>query len=125
MSICRQFARGVRALMNRSAADREVADEVDHYLQEATDSLIASGLPAEEARRAARLELGNTTAVREEEDLSALRLVSPQLAPRAARRNERTRAKSRAHHDRLAFASTPLIRSVRKFLLVLPPPLLL
>ena len=66
MSIWRQLARGVRALMNRSAADREVADEVDHYLQEATDSLIASGLSAEEARRAARLELGNTTAVREE-----------------------------------------------------------
>ena len=66
MSIWRQLARGVRALVNRSAADREVADEVDHYLQEATEGLIASGLSAEDARRAARLELGNTTAVREE-----------------------------------------------------------
>ena len=37
MSIWRQLARGVRALVNQSAADREVADEVDHYLQEATE----------------------------------------------------------------------------------------
>ena len=32
MSLWRQLAAWLRALVNRSAADREVADEVEHYL---------------------------------------------------------------------------------------------
>jgi putative ABC transport system permease protein len=58
--------RGVRSLFDPSAADREVADEVTDYLERATQAHIARGLSPDDARRAARLELGNTTAVREQ-----------------------------------------------------------
>ncbi|MGA2595311.1 MAG: ABC transporter permease [Bryobacteraceae bacterium] len=66
MSLWRQFTRGLRVLGNRKAADQETADEVSHYLEEATAAFIARGLAPDEAGRAARLELGGTTAVREQ-----------------------------------------------------------
>lgn len=66
MSLWRQFTRGVRVLGNRTAADRDIADEVSHYLEEATASLAAKGLSPEEARRAALRDLGSATAVRQE-----------------------------------------------------------
>lgn len=66
MSIWRQLTRGVRVLGNRRAADQEIADEVSHYLEEATATFVARGLSADEARRAARMEMGNATAVREQ-----------------------------------------------------------
>ena len=66
MAFWRQLTRGVRALLNRTAADRDVTDEVEHYLDEATASLEADGLSHEEARRAARLQLGSVIGVREQ-----------------------------------------------------------
>src|SRR6266852_146516 len=66
MSLWRQIARGVRILKNRKAADQDVADEVGHYLEEATADFIATGLSPDDARRVARLELGSLTAVREQ-----------------------------------------------------------
>lgn len=66
MSFWRQLTRGFRVLTNRKASDQEVSDEVEHYLEQATDAYLGSGLTREEARRAAQLELGNTTVVREE-----------------------------------------------------------
>jgi hypothetical protein len=66
MSLWRQVNRGLRALFNRKAADREIADEVAHYLKESTAAFTAKGLPPEEALRLARLELGGTTAVHEQ-----------------------------------------------------------
>ena len=54
MSLWRQLARGLRALTHRSAADREVADEVQHYLEQATAAHAARGLSPEAALRAAR-----------------------------------------------------------------------
>ncbi len=66
MSIWRQLASGLRALANRRAADQDIADEVDSYLAEATAALEARGVSRDEARRAARLGLGNTTSVREQ-----------------------------------------------------------
>lgn len=66
MSLWRQFTRGLRVLGNRKAADQAIADEVTHYLEEATSAFIAKGLSPDEARRAARLELGGATAVREQ-----------------------------------------------------------
>lgn len=66
MSFWRQLTRGFRVLTNRKASDQDVSDEVEHYLEQATDAYRASGLTGEEARRAARLELGNTTVVREQ-----------------------------------------------------------
>jgi predicted permease len=58
--------RGLRALLNRPAADREIGDEVEHYFDEAAAELERNGLSPEAARRAARLEFGTVTAVREE-----------------------------------------------------------
>ncbi len=66
MSIWRQITRGLRVLGNRKSADRDVADEVGHYLEEAAARFVEKGHSPEEARRAALLELGNVTAVREQ-----------------------------------------------------------
>jgi len=66
MSLWRQMARGLRGLVNRGAADKDVADEVQHYLEQAAADLEAGGLPAEEARRAARLQIGNATVLQEQ-----------------------------------------------------------
>ena len=65
MSVWRHLSRGLRTLINQRAADRDVADEVDHYLEQATAELVARGLAPDEARRAARLNLGSA-AVREQ-----------------------------------------------------------
>ncbi len=64
--IWRQLARGFRALFNRPVTDREIADEVQHYLDLAAEAHRARGLSAADALRRARLELGPATAVREE-----------------------------------------------------------
>jgi predicted permease len=66
MSLWREISRGVRVLKNREAADRDMADEVDHYLEEATHHYIAKGLSPVDAQRAVRRELGSVTAVREQ-----------------------------------------------------------
>jgi putative ABC transport system permease protein len=66
MSLWRELTRGLRVLLNRRAADQDVADEVRDYYDQATAALVASGLSPAEARRAAYAELGNMTVVREE-----------------------------------------------------------
>ena len=66
MSLWRQLTRGLRVLTNRVAADCELAEELKDYFEQATASFEASGLTAEEARRAARLEIGNAMLVREQ-----------------------------------------------------------
>lgn len=66
MSPWRQLVRGLRVLTNRRAADQDVADEVQHFLEQATAAHIARGLSPDTARRAARLELGNLTNVSEQ-----------------------------------------------------------
>jgi putative ABC transport system permease protein len=65
MSHWRRFTRGLRSLVRQDLADREVDAEVAHYFDEATAELIASGMSPADARRAARLQLGDVTAVRE------------------------------------------------------------
>ncbi len=66
MSLWRQLARGLRGLTHRRAADQDVDDEVQQYLDDATAAFTASGLSPEAAQRAARLQLGNATVVREQ-----------------------------------------------------------
>jgi len=66
MGLWRHLARGVRVLTDRTAADREIADEVQDYLDRATDAALARGLSPDAARRAARRDLGNPVAVREQ-----------------------------------------------------------
>ena len=62
MSMRTQLVHGLRSLFRREA-DRDLADEIDHYLGELAASYRAQGLSDEEAMRAARLDLGSRTAV--------------------------------------------------------------
>jgi predicted permease len=66
VSLWRQLSRGVRGLVNRPAADRDVADELDHFVEQAATAHVARGLAPDAARRAALLEIGNATQVRED-----------------------------------------------------------
>lgn len=66
MSLIRQIVRGLSALVDGRDADQAVDDEVRHYLDEATAAHMARGLTREAARRAATLEIGNATFVREQ-----------------------------------------------------------
>jgi predicted permease len=66
VAIWRQLVRGVRNLVRREAADREIVDEVASYLEQAAASLEDEGLSPEEARRAARRQLGTPTAIHED-----------------------------------------------------------
>jgi putative ABC transport system permease protein len=62
----RQLTRGLRALTNRSVTDREIADEVEHYLAQAAAEHERRGVPRKEALRRAQIELGNVTTTREQ-----------------------------------------------------------
>jgi predicted permease len=66
MSLWRQLRRGLRALTHRTTADQDVADEVQDYLEQATAAHLARGVSPDDARRLARLELGNTRGVVED-----------------------------------------------------------
>jgi len=66
MSLWRQLTHGLRRLMRPAAVDQDIADEVDHYLEEAVAALLAQGVPPAEARRMVRLELGTAGSVGEE-----------------------------------------------------------
>lgn len=66
MSLWRQLSRGLRVLMHRRAADEDVADEVQHFVDQAAAEFVAGGLSPEEARRAAKVEVGTVDVVREQ-----------------------------------------------------------
>jgi putative ABC transport system permease protein len=66
MSLWRQLKSGLRGLTSRAQADQDVADEVQQYLDEAAAAWEARGLSSDDAKRAARLELGNKTVVQEQ-----------------------------------------------------------
>ncbi|HEU5155132.1 MAG TPA: permease prefix domain 1-containing protein, partial [Gemmatimonadales bacterium] len=66
MSFFRQLTSGVRNLLNRPAADQDIADEVQDYYERSVASHRAEGLSPEEAARVARLELGSVSNVKEE-----------------------------------------------------------
>ena len=66
MSLWRQLTRGLHALTHRTAADQDIADEVQHYFEQAVAAHAARGLSPREAARAARLELGSVLGVREQ-----------------------------------------------------------
>jgi len=86
VSPLRQLVRGLRTLFDRQSADADVADEVAHYLEQATAAHVARGLSIDEARRAARLELGNVTNVREQvRDYGWENIVASVLAARDLR----------------------------------------
>lgn len=66
MSLLRSLARGLASMRDPARADREVADEVEHYREQLVEAHVARGLSPAEARRAAAVELGSGTGLREE-----------------------------------------------------------
>jgi hypothetical protein len=92
MSFARQLARGLRALWHPAAAEQDLSDEVNDYLEEATASFVASGLSLEEARRAARLQYGHASALRDQvrasgwEQLAETMIADADYAARRLRR---------------------------------------
>lgn len=66
MSLWRQITRGLSALTNRQATDRDAADEVRHFYEQAEAELRGRGMSPGEARRTARLELGDADVAREQ-----------------------------------------------------------
>jgi predicted permease len=66
MAILRQLARGARKLIRPTRADHDIADEVDSFFTETKAEFESRGLRPEEAARAARVQLGSITAVREQ-----------------------------------------------------------
>ena len=66
MSLWRQLRRGLHTLTHGTAADRDVAEEVQHYFDEAAADLIRDGLSPDDARRAARVSLGSPTLAQEQ-----------------------------------------------------------
>lgn len=65
MSLWRQLRRGIPDLWDRSRRDHDTADEVAHFRDELVAEGLARGLTPEQAMRAARLELGGETQLRE------------------------------------------------------------
>lgn len=65
MAFWRHVTGGLRVLTRRAAADRDIDDELRHFVEEATAAHVARGLTPEAARRAAVAEIGPPTLVRE------------------------------------------------------------
>jgi len=65
VSLWRQLTYGLRSLANRAKHDRDVAEEVEQYFEEAEAAWRSRGLSAKDATRAARLEAGSVTVAKE------------------------------------------------------------
>jgi predicted permease len=65
MRTFRRLAGALHAIVRRSRADADLEEELREYLTAATAQKVAAGLSPEEARRAARAELGSLAAVRD------------------------------------------------------------
>jgi putative ABC transport system permease protein len=65
MSLWRQLQRGLSVLTRRTAEDRDVSDELSHYVEMSAAERVTRGASRAEARRDAMLEIGNMTVARE------------------------------------------------------------
>jgi putative ABC transport system permease protein len=64
MSFLRPIARGLARLFHRTRVERDLDDELHHYLELSTRSHERGGLSRDDAERAARVELGGLEAVK-------------------------------------------------------------
>jgi putative ABC transport system permease protein len=93
MSLLRQLTHGFRGLTRRAARDRDLDEELRQFYDEAAADLEAGGLSPEDARRAARRQLGNPVVAQEEarsygwENALATFLSDLRFAVRQLRRN--------------------------------------
>ena len=60
------FFQKLRSLMHRRGKEEELRDELQFHLDEEAEERQAEGLPGDEARRAARRDMGNIALVQEE-----------------------------------------------------------
>jgi predicted permease len=60
-----RFLGGLWALLSRSRVGRDLDDELRQYLDDTTEAHIAAGMSPGEARRAARLQVGNLEAAKD------------------------------------------------------------
>ncbi|HEU5258928.1 MAG TPA: permease prefix domain 1-containing protein, partial [Vicinamibacterales bacterium] len=56
----------LRHVFRRAQIDEEIRQELDSHVERLVERYMASGMPADEARHAARLRVGNTLRVRED-----------------------------------------------------------
>jgi len=65
MAMWRRIRHGLAALLSPKRAAREIDDEAEDYFERLASSFESNGMSREEARRAARLEMGGAVALRE------------------------------------------------------------
>ena len=70
MDLLTEFLRRLRALFNGRRLHSDIDEEMRLHIELRTQQHASSGLPAEEARRAARLSFGNPTLLREKSHLA-------------------------------------------------------
>jgi len=66
MRIWREIEAGLRSLLRRGEVERDVDDELRHFMEEAEADLVSRGSRPEEARRAVRLRYGDPLTARED-----------------------------------------------------------
>ncbi len=66
MSIWRNLTGGLRALFHKEEVEQEMDEELRGFLDAAVKEKMRSGMSHEQARRAARLEMGSMDGVKEE-----------------------------------------------------------
>ncbi|MGA2251646.1 ADOP family duplicated permease [Terracidiphilus sp.] len=66
MALLRSLVHGIRNLLRRTDRERDVAEEVEQYFQEAVSYQMERGMTAEEARRNTRMEAGTMSKAREQ-----------------------------------------------------------
>jgi predicted permease len=65
VAIWRTVTSGLRRMMNSETSDREISDEMEHFIEQATRDGISRGLAPSAAKREAQIAFGNTTHVKE------------------------------------------------------------
>jgi len=66
MSLLRAVSGGLRSLLRKDIVDRDLDDEVRHYLEMAAREHMRTGVPRSDAERLARLELGGIESIKED-----------------------------------------------------------
>ena len=64
MGLLSNIARGIRSLFHRDRIEREMDDELRGFVEASTADKLRRGMPAEQAARAARVEMGSSNAVK-------------------------------------------------------------
>ncbi len=65
MAILRRFVGGLKGLFRSTRLERELDEELQSYLESSVGAKVSSGMTLEDARRAARAELGSIDAVKD------------------------------------------------------------